>query len=159
MTEYIPTSPKGQTTLIAIVLIFLVFGVMVMFLISFTGYQSQEEYLNLYTKNALISILRTDTGYIEYPDNCKRILDVLFCSEFTPSFRCGGTECRSLAPILVETHMEKILKPQLDYLLKYGDDKEIGSPGTEAKETKWIANEDLRRGSKRLYITLIMSEK
>ena len=150
---------KGQTTMIAILLILVVFGVVVVFLSSFMSFRSQEDYLNLYTSNALISILRTDTGYTNFPENCRRIIDVLFCSEFTPSFRCGGSECRSLANVLVDTHMNKILKPQLDYLLKYGDSKTIGNPGIEMKETRWLANEDLRRGNQRLYLTLIMSEK
>ncbi len=150
---------SGQTTLIAILLMMLVFGVVVVFLSSFVGFRSQEDYLNLYTSNALISILRTDTGYTNFPENCRRIVDVLFCSEFTPSFRCGGTECNTLAGILVETHVSKILKPQLDYLLKYGEDKTVGNPGLEMERVRWIANEDLRRGNQRLYITLITAEK
>jgi hypothetical protein len=148
---------SGQTTMIAIVLIILVFGVVVLFLSSFVGFQSQEDYLNLYTGNALISILRTDTGYTNHPESCGRIIDVLFCSEYTPSFRCGGTECKSLAGVLVDTHMDKILKPQLDYLLKYGQEKTIGNQALELEETRWLAHEDLRRGTQRLYVTLIMA--
>lgn len=86
---------RGQTTLVFIVVIILVFAGMGAFLLSLAKTVSQSEYLALYTHRLLSSLLRKDTGYTEA--SCRTTADLLACSFLTPTYTCGTQSCESLA--------------------------------------------------------------
>lgn len=149
---------RGQTTLIAIVLMIVIFGGVVLFLVSVVEQAEHSEYLKAYAGNSLVSLLRMDTGHIAFPEKCKTIADVLFCSSFTPSFRCGEIRCGELANNMVEVYMPKILKPNMDYHMKYGDSA-VGSSVALTRPRKWVASESVSKGDLKLDVTLTISEK
>ena len=84
---------KAQTNMILIILVIVVFGGLVLFLLSFARTVSQDEYMNLYAHNLLVSVLRTDTGYTDI--DCKLTSDVIRCGFFSSDYRCGeqGPNC------------------------------------------------------------------
>jgi len=97
---------KGQTTMIMIVLIIIIFLGMSTFLLSLAETVSQSEYLNMYTHNLLSSTLKADTGYLEA--NCRTVSDLLACSFFSPTYVCGGVQdCHSLAEEKVEDSISR----------------------------------------------------
>lgn len=97
---------KGQTTMIVLVLVIVIFFGMITFLLSLAETVSQSEYLNLYTHQLLSAMLKADTGYLD--TNCRTIADTLACAYFSPAYVCGGVQdCNSLAHDSVEESIAK----------------------------------------------------
>lgn len=108
----------GQTTIIVIVLMIIIFGGMAIFLLSLAKTVSQSEYINMYTNNLLSSVLKTDTGYTS--PSCRTVSDLLSCSFLSPNHVCdNGQDCFSLANQKVEFYMTKFgdIKQNFRYLL------------------------------------------
>jgi hypothetical protein len=88
---------KGQTSMILIVLLLVIFAALAVFLMSMVRTVSQDEYMNLYVNNLMLSIMRADTGYSD--SNCKLISDTVFCAFTSSSWPCGdsGMTCLDFA--------------------------------------------------------------
>ena len=89
--------PKGQTSMILIVLLLIIFAVLAVFLMSMAKTVSQEDYMNLYVNNLLLSVMKTDTGYSD--SNCKLISDTVACAFILSDWPCGdsGITCLEFA--------------------------------------------------------------
>jgi hypothetical protein len=111
---------KAQTNMLLIIIVIVIFGGLVVFLLGFAKTVSQTEYMNLYTHNLLLSIMRMDTGYTGA--NCKLVSDTISCAFFSPDWRCGGDgpSCLSLANETVSNHISQfeLIKKSFRYLLK-----------------------------------------
>jgi len=83
---------KGQTTMIVLVFMLLLFLGMGVFLFSLADTVSQEDYMDIYVNNLLLSVMRTDTGYDDI--KCKKISDVVSCALVTPYWICGDSDIR-----------------------------------------------------------------
>lgn len=107
---------KGQTTIVMIVIVLLVFGGIVTFLLTLAGTVSQREYMNLYVHNLLLTTLRADTGYLD--PNCRTMSDTLACSFLQPGWVCegSGTSCRALAESLLASHFSSFETVRKNYL-------------------------------------------
>ncbi len=94
----------GQTTLILMVFVLIIFLGIVIVLLSFARTIAPTEYLNIYTHNLLVSALRADASGPDCPNcwqdtNCKTIADLIRCSAQSPGYFCRGTSrsCADLA--------------------------------------------------------------
>jgi len=108
----------GQTTMVMIILIIVVFIGMVTFLLSFAKTVQQSEYINMYTNNLLSTIMKTDTGFLD--SNCRTVSDLLSCSFLSPTYVCGGIkDCSSLADEKVNEYMSRFefIKEGFDHLI------------------------------------------
>jgi len=97
---------KGQVTAVLLLLVIIIFIGLGVFLLSMAKYVSQTEYMQIYTNQLLLSLLRKDTGY---EGECRTLADTITCIYFLhPGFRCGttGPTCSELA----RTEIEKWLK-------------------------------------------------
>ena len=171
---------KAQSSMILLVIVVLIFIALVIFLLSIAQTVSSNEYMNMYTHNLLLSILRADTGSND--PECKYVSDLVSCSFFRPSgYQCSGLEmtCQDLARSRIEYYMSRYaeLQGSFNYLLTVtpkgfiartgeGDALKIefGDPTLRsAKVQKWSANELIQRisGMSEYYITvnLIISVK
>ncbi len=126
---------KGQTSMIAILLIVVLFMGILMFLFSSTEVLRNEDYVKNQGTLILTSLLRTDTGNPGAPDKCKTVADVIHCSIKTPSWTCGSSDCGDLAEPLVDLYLKNIVDPKLDYYLTY-EDVEIYSDKSILNRTK-----------------------
>ena len=108
---------KGQTTMIFIILIIIIFLGMASFLLSLGRTVSQSEYLNLFAHDLLSSLLKTDTGPTD--PSCKTVSDVLACSFLSPTYVCGGQDCFSLAQQTVNEQVSRfaLIKEGFRFLL------------------------------------------
>jgi len=79
---------KAQTSMILIILVIIVFGGLAVFLLTFAKTFSQPEYINLYSHNLLLSVMRTDTGYTD--SRCRLVSDTMSCAFFESDWKCGG---------------------------------------------------------------------
>jgi hypothetical protein len=111
-TEYC----KGQTTMVFMILIIIIFVGMGVFLLSLAKNVSQSEYINLYTHNLLSSILKTETGFSMPP--CRTVSDLLACSFLSPSYMCGSEDCFTLANSTVNEYVSQFgfIKEGFNYL-------------------------------------------
>lgn len=111
---------KAQTNMILIIIVIVIFGGLIVFLLGFAKTISQTEYMNLYTHNLLLSIMRIDTGYTDA--NCKLVSDTISCAFFAPNWRCGGDgpSCLSMANATVNSYISQfeLIKKGFRYLLK-----------------------------------------
>lgn len=170
------TSPrKGQTAMIMIVLVMIIFAGIGIFLLSVARTVSQVEYINLYVHSLLISTLRADTGYVE--SSCKQVSDLLGCSFFEGGWRCGGSgpTCYELANSTIAGYVQAFdeIKPGYRYLFLVEPEGFIalgpdGKPlkiriGDDALETEKIekltADERIQRREGSLKVKLIMAKK
>jgi hypothetical protein len=152
---------KAQESMLAIVLIMIIFIVLGLFLfVSSLGGPPELEYNNLYAHNLLISTLRTTTGY---PSPCKTISDTLVCAYSTPLVNCAGVECKVLAEGLTNETISKVLKPNLKYYLIVkseiggGSSVFVGDSSVINTNPHWTANE--RVITHDLRIELILANK
>ena len=166
-------SAKGQTGMILIVLVVIIFAGIAIFLFSLARTVSQEEYMNIYVHNLLLTTMRTDTGFTD-PD-CKLVSDTLACASLTPTHLCGGTgpNCFDLANQSVTEYMNKFgtVRKNYRYLLIVGSGglttTETGAPilkiGDQdletARVTKITANEVIQREGYILGVTLIVAKR
>jgi hypothetical protein len=112
------TMKKGLTSMILIVLLLAVFAGLAIFLLGFMQTVSQKDYLNLYTHNLLLSIMRTDTGYTD--NNCKLVSDLVSCTFFFTDWVCGDSRrtCSDIANETITGYMEEfeLIKKNFRYL-------------------------------------------
>ena len=107
---------------------------------------SQEDYLNIYTHNTLLTLLRTDTE--EEGQQCSKVSNVIACSVMDMSCD-SGIRCRLLADTNVEGYMNLLqsIKPAYDWYIGVYDryDYEVYSFGNdnipELRTKKWSASE------------------
>ncbi len=101
---------KGQTNMILLLLVLLIFIGMVIMLISLSKTVVREEYSDLYANNMLLSLLRTSTGY-NHP--CETVSETVACAFLTPGYVCEGASdspvsCSDLANETIRERMEKM---------------------------------------------------
>ncbi|MBI4020314.1 MAG: hypothetical protein HY367_03195 [Candidatus Aenigmarchaeota archaeon] len=157
-------SSKGQTTMVLIVLVIIIFAGLALFILSLTNTFSQDEYINLYAHNMLLSVLRADTGYTDA--NCKLVSDLISCAYFTPSYQCGGSgpQCLDLANSTINSHVRQFDLIRKNFLflfivepegfrtgtqIKMGDtrlDCDITEPGCPRKP-RFVAEEKIQKAS------------
>ncbi len=138
---------KCQSSIVMIILVIVVFGGLAVFLLSLAGNIDQEDYMNIYTHNTLISILRTDTGE---GGNCKQVSDAIVCGAF--GMLCdSGTPCREVAENRVSHYMGALgyVKATYDWNIAVYDENEINvfSMGNDElpdrKTKKWSASQNI----------------
>lgn len=170
----------GQTTMILLVFIVLIFIGMGVFLFSLAESVSQEDYMDLYVNNLLLSIMRTSTG--EKDVNCKTVSDLVACSFVMPDWICGDSRqrCLEMSRERISEYIEgfEMISKNYRYAFQvtsqgfvamdpsegkpmeliFGDEELIGS-----KEKKRTANYAIQKklgGSNyNLKVTLIISQK
>ncbi len=88
---------KAQLNMVVLVLALAIFAGLAVFLLSAARSLDQDEYLNLYTHQLLLTALREDSGSLD--PACKTTADLAACAFLTPAHRCGGSgpACESLA--------------------------------------------------------------
>ncbi len=156
---------KGQTSMILIVLVIVIFMGLGIFLVISSLKPVQNEYYNLYAHNLLISVLRRNTGYGGY---CDTISSTMSCAYMTPYRNCGGVECRNLSFELVPQLVGSVIKPSLDYCIIVEPENESGyieslayGPRCDVvthKTGAWTANEKILQYEANLNIKMIVTE-
>ncbi len=156
---------KGQTSMIAIVLIIIIFMAIGIFLLISSIKPEYDEYYNLYAHNLLLSVLRSNTGYGGY---CDTISSTLACAYMTSYRRCGDTDCRNLSATIVPALVEKVIKDNLDYcIIVEPENRTIGGERVTygemcdtviAKTQKWTANEKILQEGANLNIMMVIAE-
>ncbi len=107
--------------LITLILVIVIAIGTIAFLLSTAQIFRAEDYLKIHTSALITSLLRTDSGYSGDIEKCKTVADILYCSQTTPSWRCGDTRCEDIADSLTDLYIQKALDPKLDYSFKYGE--------------------------------------
>ncbi len=172
----LPERPrKGQTAMIMIVLVMIIFAGIGIFLLTVAQTVSQVEYMNTYVHSLLIAMLKTDTGYLE--SSCKQVSDLLGCSFFESGWRCAGNgpPCFDLANQTITEYMQAFdeIKPGYRYLflvepegfVALGPDGKplkirIGDASLEtARIEKLTADERIQRTEGNLKVKLIMARE
>ena len=149
---------KAQVSMIAIVLILVVFLGLALFLTSTLQTQGLNERLGFYSNNLLLAFLKTDTGYAENPETCQTIGDLLHCSAVTPSFQCGGNRCGQEAVTLTDVYLSKAVeKSGFDYYFVWGN-KESGKKELLSKQHFKATNIIERKGVK-INVTLYVGKE
>lgn len=172
------TGMKGQTTAVMIVLVVIIFGGLVLFLLSFARVLAPSpEYENLYVHNLLVTTLNTDTGYLE--SDCKTMSDLFMCA-FTTNIVCGdsGQRCLDILDELLPYYLDKFEeeRPGHSYLF-------VAEPGTpnwrpldpntgrpmrivignesleDAKIEKLSANERIQKGGNILNVQVLTAKR
>lgn len=155
---------KAQTSMILLILVIIIFAALAIFLFSLAETVSPRDYMNMYTHNLLLSILRADTG--SHDPECKYVSDLISCSFFLPStYQCSGLNatCQELAQSKIDYYMSKYasLQQSFRYLLTVTPKSfiartpegealkiEFGDPSLmDEKVQKWSANELIQRVS------------
>jgi hypothetical protein len=96
---------KAQTNMILIVLLLIIFVATALFLLSLARTVSQEDYLDLYVNNLMLSLMKTDTGFSD--SNCKLISDATACAFSPTTWPCGeGLTCLDLANQSISEYMD-----------------------------------------------------
>jgi len=150
---------KGQTMLIALVLvIFIVLGTLVL-LISTVDVFRGDDYIKLHSNSLVTALLKTDSGYGGDIEKCKTIADILYCSETTPSWRCGDTRCGEIADSLVDLYVQKALDPKLDYSFKYGDKTTPLSKILTNKTGVYKVNQKISKKGQDVDLVFLVAEK
>ena len=136
---------KAQSSIVMILLVIVVFGGLAVFLLSLAGNVQQEDYMNIYTHNTLLSMLRTDTGD---GGDCKLVSDALTCGAY--GLLCdSGTPCRTFAEDRVDYYMDALsyVKATYDWYLAVYDNNditllELGNTDLVSEKTKkWSASQ------------------
>jgi len=149
---------KAQTNMIILVILLLVFIGIVLILFSLSRTVSQEDYMNLYTHNLMLSLMRTDTGYSG--SDCKLISDSVFCA-FTLGDRvCGNASktCHEVANQSLAKYMEAFgeISENYRYLLEVTPVfcsrteegcrvLDFGDSDVADLERKWVANSAIQK--------------
>ena len=154
----------GQTSMILIVLIIIVFMAIGIFLLISSIKPVNDDYYNLYAHNLLLSVLRRNTGYSGY---CDTISSTVSCAYMTSYRTCGGVECRNLSYEIVPALIERVIKPTFDYCMMvepengtYGDQLLYG-PRCDVvinKAVRWTANEKILQYGANLNIKMVIAE-
>jgi hypothetical protein len=127
---------KAQTSMILIVLMLLIFAAVGVFLLSYASTVSQEDYMDLYVNNLMISLMKTDTGYSD--SNCKQLSDTVACAFVLPDWRCGtsGMSCLELANSSISEYMDafELISKNYRYLFTVETHDFIARTGSEQGE-------------------------
>ncbi len=149
---------KGQTNMIMLVILMLVFIGIVIMLLSLSQTVSQEDYLNLYAHNLLLSVMRTDTGSSDA--DCKLISDAMFCAFTLSDKPCGSTgkTCYQLANESVDEYIQAFsgISENYRYLFEItpvfcsrGEEgcrhMEFGDSSVIDAGRKWVANSAIQK--------------
>jgi hypothetical protein len=136
---------KGQSSIVMMVLVLMVFGGLAVFLLSMVQTVSQEDYMNIYAHNMLISVMRTDTGK---GADCALVSDTLSCASY--GMICdSGEDCSTVARSKISEFMTYMneAKTTYDWYIGVYDKNdflllELGNTELVAKKTKkWSASE------------------
>ena len=100
---YVPSKRKGQSSMILVIIVLMMFVGMVVFLLGIASTVNREDFNNLYVNNLLLTTMRTDTGFTD--SRCKLVSDLVFCAYFTPEWMCGGSSCSELANATIRDYM------------------------------------------------------
>lgn len=165
---------KAQTTMVLMFLVLIIFGMLFIFLLSFSEL-GQEDYVEQYVGDLLLSVIRTDTGYTD--EYCALIQDAM-ASAFTRStYKCGmGTEtCKEVAASRVRYYLDRfdMLKENFEYFLKvepqgttvFRDDEnipivfEIGNYEVVQADEKFTAKQVIIQGFDIFEVTLYIAYK
>ncbi|MBI2675950.1 MAG: hypothetical protein HYX24_05800 [Candidatus Aenigmarchaeota archaeon] len=129
MTE---NASRGQTNMIIAVVAIAVFVSVAVFLFSALKAPPNSEYINVYSHNLLISVLRADTGYLD--SACKTVEDAITCVYTEPiTYLCDSSiGCRKLAEDKIAEYMSKntFLGRKYRYLFNVGLEGKPSSPGS-----------------------------
>ncbi len=96
---------KAQTSIVLIVLLLIIFAALGIFLLSLARTVSQEDYMDLYANNLMLSIMKTDTGCSD--SNCKLVSDTVACAFILSDWPCGdsGRTCLETANTSLSEYM------------------------------------------------------
>ena len=157
---------SGQTSMILIVLIIIIFMAIGIFLLISSIRPEYDEYNNLYAHNLLLSVLRHHTGYGGY---CDTVSSTISCAYMTSYRNCRNTNCRNLSREIVPELVESVIKPTFDYCLiiepqnwtVVGGDRIVYGPRCDVvtkKQERWTANEKILQEDANLNIKMIIAE-
>ncbi len=168
---------KAQASIIMIVLVLIIFAGLALFLLSFAKTMSQEDYMSTYVNSLLLSIMRTDTGYLD--SDCRLVSDAISCSFFSTGLVCRDSEitCDSLAYRKVEEYINRTIKKGFRYFFSVTPEGfvarsssgepikfEIGDSKLKSEKTeKWSANQRIMKatatGQYSLKVQLVIAVK
>ncbi|MEE9323140.1 MAG: hypothetical protein V3U72_01215 [Candidatus Aenigmarchaeota archaeon] len=160
-------SKSGQTSMILIVLVIIIFMAIGIFLLISSIKPEYDDYHNLYAHNLLLSLLRRNTGYGGY---CDTISSTISCAYMTSYRGCGGTNCRNLSGEIVPDLVRSVIKPTFDYCMIIEPEINLAVDETDriiygtrcdvvmAKGEKWTANEKILQHEANLNIQMIIAE-
>lgn len=162
---------KGQTTIVLIVLLIVIFGGIVLFLLSFAQSISRVEQTNLYVHNLLLSTLRTNTPHYTDPD-CFLVSDLVHCAYYKPSWICGNgyRNCFDEANTTIAGYMAQFEEFNKNYRYLFLVEPEtsiireeeilIGDASlAEERTEKIVANERIQKGMNILNVRLIVAKR
>lgn len=172
---------KGQTTVVLIFLVLIIFAGVIVLLLSLATDVGSQEYMNLYTHNTLLSVLRADTGFLS--PNCRQISDTLACyfGAYGAENMCGsGQTCEQIANNRITEYLGTFEAVRQNYryvfIVKSGstDWTPLGPGGTplelriasspedsyldEERVEKLVANERIQAGNRALSVQLVMAK-
>lgn len=160
---------KGQTSMILIVLIIIIFMAVGIFLVISSIKPQHNDYYNLYAHNLLLSVLRKNTGL---GGQCDTYGSTIACASTTDYKECGGTTCRNLSHHIVPSLIDTIIdtKPSLEYCLVVepenwtvtGGDRlvypsEAKCDIVQSRDQRWTANEKILQRGANIDIKMIIS--
>ena len=136
---------KAQSSLLMIVFVIMIFAGLGLFLLSIGQTVEQSDYMNIYTHNLLLTLLRSDTG--ENSRECKYVSDAIACAVTSATCFCE----EGLASRTINSYMESMetLKPTYDWHISVTDsnDNEKLSYGNSnlprTRTKKWSATESI----------------
>lgn len=157
---------SGQTSMILIVLIIIIFMAIGIFLLISSIKPEYEDYHNLYVHNLLLSVLRRNTGY---GGDCDTISSTIACASQTDYRKCGNTNCRNLSSEIVPDLIRSVIKPTFDYCMiiepenwtVMGGDRIVYGSRCDVvlgKGQRWTANEKILRYGANINIKMIIAE-
>lgn len=158
---------SGQTSMILIVLVIIIFMVIGIFLFISSIKPEHDEYYNLYAHNLLLSVLRRNTGY---GGDCETISSTITCASMTEYRECGNTNCRELSKQIVPDLIEQVIKPTFDYCVIVEPEISVTADETNritygprcnvvlSKGQRWTANEKILQHEANINIQMIIAE-
>jgi len=160
---------KAQSSVIMILFVIMIFAGLALFLLSLARTVGQEDYMNMYTHNLILSLLRADTGE---KGECKYVSNTITCAAY------GGVcdppssfDCDDFANQMVNEYMNIMseMKPTYEWYIGVYDDRDFeimsfGNPTLPNMKTKkWSASEVIYQStglSQNIYtINLILAKK
>ncbi|MCK5023448.1 MAG: hypothetical protein KAS04_04720 [Candidatus Aenigmarchaeota archaeon] len=157
---------KGQTSMILIVLMIVIFMAIGIFIVISSLKTEYEDYNNLYAHNILLSTLRRTTGHGGY---CDTISSTISCAYMTSYRNCGGVTCRNLSMEIVPKLIDTIIKEDFEYCMiiepdnwtVMGGDRIVFGPRCDTvlrKSQRWTANERILQEGANLNIQMIITK-
>ena len=149
---------KAQTNMILLVILLLVFIGLAVMLFSLTKTVNQEDYLNLYAHNLMLSVMKTDTGYTD--SDCKLTSDTIFCAFTLTDKPCGdsGLTCYELANKSLAEYIDAFSNISKNYRYLFevtpvfcsrGEEgcrvMEFGDSDVLKVNKKWVANSAIQK--------------